>query len=323
MIYYVSSVILVTFPHDVQTRIFMTSLNHSIRLIRPKQWIKNLFVFAPLIFSKELFSASYRIEALKAFVGFCLIASSVYIINDILDAEADRAHPEKKNRPIASGAISPKGALGILALLGALGAFTLSGMRPLYLIILGLYFLLNMGYSFKLKEVVLLDVFIIATGFMMRVLAGAFAIDVQLSSWIVLCTMFISLFLGFAKRRAEIVTMQEVGASSERKVLLAYRVDFIDQMLTISAAGTVICYALYTVAPRTLEVFGTDRLIYTTVFVIYGVFRYLFLIHSSRSTENPTNAVTSDPTIIITGLLWIFSCILLIYFGGAIKSVIY
>ena len=179
-----------------------------------------------------------------------------------------------------------------------------------------LYFLMNLAYSFRLKHVVLLDVFLIATGFMMRVLAGAYAINVQVSSWIVLCSMFISLFLGFAKRRGEIVLTQQHGTTSERRVLMLYRIDFLDQMLTISGAGAVISYALYTVAPRTIEVLGTDKMIYTTVFVIYGIFRYLYLVHMSDSTENPTQAVTSDLTILLTGLLWITVCIVLIYFGG-------
>jgi 4-hydroxybenzoate polyprenyltransferase len=178
------------------------------------------------------------------------------------------------------------------------------------------YFVLNLAYSFKLKNIVLLDVFVIASGFMMRVLAGAYAINVQVSSWIVLCSMFISLFLGFAKRRGEIVLTRKEGVSTERKVLRLYRVDFIDQMLTIAATGAVVSYALYTVAPRTVEQLGTEKMIYTTVFVIYGIFRYLYLIHMTDSTENPTNAVTSDFAILLTGLLWIASCIVLIYSGG-------
>ncbi len=148
---------------------------------------------------------------------------------------------------------------------------------------------------------------------MLRVLGGAYAINVEVSTWIVLCSLFISLFLGFAKRRGELVQVQR--SSQERKVLSLYKVDFIDQMLTIAAAGAVISYALYTVAPRTIEMFGTEKMIYTTVFVIYGVFRYLYIIHTSSANENPTNAVTSDYTILGTGILWILSCIVLIYSG--------
>jgi len=188
-------------------------------------------------------------------------------------------------------------------------------MPARFIATIALYLIINIAYSYKLKEILLLDVFTIAAGFMLRVLAGAYAIEVQVSSWIVLCTLFVSLFLGFAKRRGELVQLQ---GQAERKVLQLYRVDFLDQMLTIAAAGAVISYALYTVAPRTIEVFGTDRMIYTTVFVIYGVFRYLYLVHTTPATENPTNALTSDPSILVTGTLWILSCIGLIYSKGRI-----
>lgn len=291
-----------------------------IRLMRPKQWIKNFFVFAPLIFARELFSAEPLLAALRAFIAFCLTASAVYILNDIADVESDRLHPEKKHRPIASGAVPAAHGYVLAFLLLAAVILIVLGMNRRFLLLLGFYFFLNLAYSFRLKEVVLLDVFAVASGFMLRVLGGAYAIDVRVSSWIVLCTLFISLFLGFAKRRGELVMNQELGITSQRKVLLRYSVSFLDQMLTITAAGAVISYALYTVAPRTLEIYGTDKMIYTTVFVLYGVFRYLHIIHSGASTENPTNTVTSDATILITGILWIIACVVLIYFGGQIPG---
>ena len=296
------------------------TVRNYIRLMRPKQWIKNFFVFAPLIFAKELFSPDPLLAALRAFVAFCLTASAVYILNDISDVEADRLHPEKKHRPIASGAVpAAHGYILAFFLLAAVILIVL-GMNRRFLLLLGFYFFLNLAYSFRLKEVVLLDVFTVASGFMLRVLGGAYAIDVRVSSWIVLCTLFISLFLGFAKRRGELIMNQDLGIASRRKVLLRYSVSFLDQMLTITAAGAVISYALYTVAPRTLEIYGTDKMIYTTVFVLYGVFRYLHIIHSGTSTENPTNTVTSDVTILITGILWIIACIVLIYSGGQIPG---
>jgi 4-hydroxybenzoate polyprenyltransferase len=283
-----------------------------IRLIRPKQWLKNAFVFAPLIFARELFTGVFFVSLL-AFVAFSLTASSVYIVNDIADLEADRAHPEKRNRPIAAGIVSRTEALGLMAFLLAVVLVICLQMNSRFVAILVFYFLMNIGYSFKLKEVVLLDVFIIAAGFMLRVLGGAYAIEVQVSSWIVLCSLFISLFLGFAKRRGELVHVQRTA--QERKVLSLYKIDFVDQVLTIAAAGAVISYALYTVAPRTVQIFGTEKMIYTTVFVIYGVFRYLYIIHTSAASENPTNAVSSDYTILGTGILWILSCIFFIYSG--------
>jgi len=287
-----------------------------LKLLRPKQWLKNAFVFAPLIFARELFDAEPFFSTVKAFVAFCLTASVVYIINDWTDIEADRADPVKRNRPLAAGTVSRTGAsVAALILLAATG-FLLWTIPWRFGVILAAYFILNLAYSLKLKEVVLLDVFIVAAGFMLRVLGGAYAIEVNVSSWIVLCSLFISLFLGFAKRRGEMVQAEASGTRSRRKVLLLYRVSFIDQLLTIAAAGAVISYALYTVAPRTVETFGTDRLIYTTVFVLYGVFRYLYLIHTTPTTDNPTNAVTSDPTIVVTGLLWILACVAVIYTGA-------
>jgi 4-hydroxybenzoate polyprenyltransferase len=282
------------------------------RLTRPKQWVKNFFVFAPLIFAKELFFVEPVLAALKAFVTFCFAASAVYIINDIADVEADRAHPEKKFRPLAAGTVSLFGAYVLLGASLTCAAVVAYGMDSRFVLIICLYFIVNLAYSFKLKEVVLLDVFVIAAGFMMRVVGGAYAISVETSTWLVLCTLFISLFLGFAKRRSELVQVPD-ATFLERKVLQRYRVGFLDQMLTIAAAGAVISYALYTVAPRTLQVFGTDKLIYTTVFVIYGVFRYLYLIHTTTSTDKPTDVVTSDLPILGTAVLWVISCVSLIY----------
>lgn len=284
-----------------------------VRLARPKHWVKNLFVLAPALFARELFHPEMLMAAVKAFIGFCLAASVVYIVNDMADAEADRSHPEKKYRPLAAGTVTSAEALvllGVLLLPAVLLALT---MPTTYALILAAYLIMNLAYSFKLKEVILLDVFIIAAGFMLRVLGGAAAINAPVSSWIVLCTLFISLFLGFAKRRGELVSSQESGSASERKVLVQYSVDFIDQMLTIVAAGAVISYALYTVAPRTVQTFGTENLIYTTIFVLFGVFRYLHLVHTSEATENPTNAVTSDPAILTVVILWVVTCVLIIY----------
>jgi len=289
-----------------------------VSLLRPKQWLKNFFVFAPLIFAKELFHPDPLKTAIQAFIAFCITASAIYVINDISDVEADRSHPTKRDRPIASGAISTKNALLLLSVLLIGDILVIFRMDPRFIFILATYFFLNIAYSFKLKEVLLLDVFIVAAGFMLRVVGGAYAIDVRVSSWLVLCSLFISLFLGFAKRRGELQQVLASGGNTKRKVLLLYRTDFIDQLLTIVAAGTVISYALYTVSARTIEVFGTEKLIYTTVFVLYGVFRYLYLIHTSPTIESPTTAVTSDIPIIVTGILWIVSCIILIYTGGII-----
>lgn len=293
----------------------MPALTAYLKFIRPKQWIKNLFVFAPLIFAKELFMLDPVLAAIEAFAAFCLVASAVYIVNDIADVEADRSHPRKKFRPLAARTVSVTEAWVLAGALLVVTGFIVQGMDLRFVTIIVVYFLMNLAYSFQLKNVVLLDVFIIAAGFMMRVIGGAVAIQVQTSTWLVLCTMFISLFLGFAKRRTELVQVADTATFTERRVLQRYRVGFLDQMLTIAAAGTIISYALYTVAPRTLEVFGTDKLIYTTVFVIYGVFRYLFLIHTTTATDKPADVVTSDPSILVTTVLWVLTCVSLIYFG--------
>lgn len=292
----------------------------GLALIRPKHWIKNIVVLAPLVFAKEMLDPIQAWTALRAFCAFCLTASAVYVLNDIADAEADRCHPEKKNRPIASGAVTVSRALVILALLLGLDVLLCTTLNAKFTVLLSLYLVLNLAYSWKLKEVMLLDVGVIAAGFMLRVLAGAYAIGVQVSSWIVLCSMFISLFLGFAKRRGELVHFALTGGTAPRPVLRRYSLAFLDQMLTIAAAATIIAYALYTVAPRTIEIFGTDRLIYTTVFVIYGVFRYLFLIHSGEKAESPTNALTTDMPILVNGVLWILACVYFIYFRGALAG---
>jgi 4-hydroxybenzoate polyprenyltransferase len=301
------------FESDMRRAIGFSLLAY-LKLIRPKQWLKNLFVFAPLVFAKELFQVEPLLLALTAFCSFCLTASAVYVINDIADVEADRSHPEKKFRPLAARTVSLFEAYIISALLLAGAGVIAHGMESRFVLIIVSYFLINLAYSFKLKHIVLLDVFVIAAGFMMRVVGGAYAIRVETSTWLVLCSLFISLFLGFAKRRSELVQVPD-SAFLERRVLERYRVGFIDQMLTIAASGTVISYALYTVAPRTLQVFGTDKLIYTTVFVLYGVFRYLYLIHTTTTTDKPTDVVTSDLPILLTALLWVLSCVSLIYFG--------
>jgi 4-hydroxybenzoate polyprenyltransferase len=294
----------------------VTVLRSALHLIRPRQWVKNVFVLAPLVFSKELFEVEPLVTALRALVAFCLTASCVYIINDISDTEADRAHPQKQHRPLAAGLITRSQALAVSGILLTVAVLIVLDMTTSFQLVLAVYLVMNIAYSLKLKEMVLVDVFLIASGFMLRVLGGAFAINVHVSSWIVLCTLFVSLFLGFAKRRGELLLLQQMRPGTERKVLTSYSVDFIDQMLTIAAAGTVISYALYTVAPRTIEVFGTEKMIYTTVFVIYGMFRYLYLIHMKHSTDNPTNAVLSDLPIAAVTILWALTCVVVIYFGG-------
>ena len=284
-----------------------------IKLFRLPQWIKNLFVFVPLIFSKHLFDQYYLITTLLAFLIFSLTSSIVYVVNDIVDAESDRQHPQKKSRPIASGKIKVNQAIIAAGVLFVITILLLLKSNLLFISAVSFYFLLNILYSFVLKNVVLLDIFSIAAGFMLRVLAGAFAIDVTVSSWLILTTMFISLFLAVMKRRSELNLAENVELVATRKVLQHYSKNFADQMATVASAGVIICYALYTVAERTVTVFHTDNLIYTTPFVVFGIFRYMYLVYMNQKGENTTEVMITDPAMIVNVLLYILTTTLIIY----------
>lgn len=281
------------------------------RLIRVKHWIKNLFLFAPLIFSHHLFDANYLLIVIRAFFAFCFVSSVVYIINDIADCEQDKNHPVKKNRPLPAGRISKPTALIISTLFFAGMIILAYGMNTKFKLAIITYFVINIFYSFKLKQIVLIDIFFIAFGFMIRIIAGGWAIDVHISNWLILTTLFLSLFLAVTKRRCELAVLE--NNSSTRKVLSDYSIHFADQMATIAAAGTVISYALYTVSDRTKEIFQTENLIFTTPFVVYGIFRYLYLVHKKNLGENPTNVFTSDISMIVNIILWIITSIAIIY----------
>lgn len=285
-----------------------------IKLIRPKQWLKNVFCFAPILFSGNLLYWDKFSINLLAFIAFCGISSCVYILNDISDVESDRNHKKKRFRPIASGDVSIKEAWGFFALLLAFVASAcIFFLPPSFGVVIVLYLVNNFLYSYKLKHMVLLDVFSISIGFMLRVVGGGFAIDVQLSSWMIITTIFISLFLGISKRRAELSNADEGNANKQRRVLDDYSIDFVEQMNTIAATGTILSYALYTASDKTITTFHTDKLIYTTPFVIYGIFRYLYLIHKKNLGENPASIVTKDIPIIVTGVLWVIVCAAIIY----------
>lgn len=288
-------------------------LKQYLKLFRIPQWIKNLFVFVPLIFSQNLFKEDYFLKTLHGFLLFCLTSSVVYIVNDIIDIEADRAHPEKKNRPLASGKISRKGGIAAAAVLILIIILQMPFFNFLFNISIFLYFLLNFFYSISLKHIVILDVFVIAAGFMLRVLAGAFAIDVEISSWLILTTMFISLFLGVMKRHSELQISAVDSAASTRKVLVHYSVDFTSQMATVASAGVIICYALYTVAERTVSAFGTENLIYTTPFVVFGIFRYMYLVYLGKKGENTSEIMVTDLPMIINILFYFLVVTLILY----------
>jgi 4-hydroxybenzoate polyprenyltransferase len=290
-----------------------------IKLLRPSQWLKNGFLFAPLIFSKHLFQLEYFFREVLAFFGFCVISSLVYIINDIADREADRLHPVKKNRPLAEGSISVSWAVSLSVLLLAILIALVPHINAPYWYAIIFYGLMNFAYSFWLKQIVLVDVFIIAAGFMVRVLAGVFAIEVVTSSWLVLCSLFVSVFLAVSKRRGEVMLNAAAETFDARPVLKQYDITFIDQMMTIAASGVAISNALYTVAERTVNIFGTENLIFTTVFVLFGVFRYIFLMRNRKTDDNPMHLLLSDIPLLINIVLWFFVCVVVIYSHDLIR----
>jgi len=283
-----------------------------IKLLRPKQWIKNLFVVAPLIFAKHIFEYNYVIRVLAAFVLFCCISSSVYVLNDIIDCEKDRLHPKKKNRPIASGLISKIEGAIVIAILLPLILFVSFYMDIFFGFAVLLYFLNNLLYSFKIKHMVILDVMSIAVGFLLRVIGGALVIRVYISPWILLCTLLLSLFLGFSKRRNELVVLAN-GAENHRKILEEYSLEFIDNMLSIVTASTVMAYSLYTFSTNS----GNYNMMLTIPFVLYGIFRYQYIIYKKNEGGSPEETVLSDIPLIVSIVLWGIVSVAILYFGNS------
>ncbi len=272
------------------------------RSARPRQWIKNGALLAPLIFSRRVALVGSVERALLSAVLFCALASAVYLFNDLLDRERDRLHPEKRHRPIAAGEL-PVGVAGAASALLAAGG--LGGALALSLPFGGAaaaYLVLQLGYSLLLKHLVLIDVFALAAGFVLRVVAGALAIAVPISNWLYLCTLLLALFLALAKRRAELVALEE-EAGSHRRSLALYSLPLLDQLLGIVSACTIVAYSLYTLAADTLQKFGTDALKFTIPCVIFGLFRYLFLIHRHGAGGSPERVLLSDvPLLVDVGL---------------------
>jgi 4-hydroxybenzoate polyprenyltransferase len=286
----------------------------AFHVLRPTQWLKNIFLFAPLIFSKHLFETTYFWREVLAFVSFCLVSSIVYVINDIADREADTLHPVKRNRPLASGLFRLSDAVVVVFILLAFVISLIPYLSDQFWYTVALYGFLNIAYSFWLKQVVIVDVFIIAAGFMLRVLAGVFAIEVVISSWLVLCTLFVSVFLAVSKRRGELMLSTAADSFASRPVLKQYDMMFMDQIMTVAASGMAISYALYTVAERTVTMYGTENLIFTTVFVLFGIFRYILLMRGRKIDDNPMHLLLSDAPLVVNILLWFLACVFIIYF---------
>jgi 4-hydroxybenzoate polyprenyltransferase len=296
-----------------------TTLGFTLRNLvlsgRPWEWTKNAFVFAALLFSNNLFNPDLAVRSVLAFLLYCLAASGVYLVNDIWDREEDRQHPQKRMRPIAAGAL-PVGvaaaAAAILLSVAVAGAFWL---RPSFGVVAAAYVLLTTTYSRWLKHVVILDVFAIAAGFVLRVVAGAVVIDVVMSHWLLICAMLLALFLGFSKRRSELVALAD-GASLHRRVLAEYDPLFLDMMIGIVTSATVVAYALYTVSSDTVQKFQTDRLLLTVPFVLYGIFRYLYLVYHRNHGGNPARTLLVDGPLLVNMILWGLVSGVILYTAG-------
>jgi 4-hydroxybenzoate polyprenyltransferase len=279
---------------------------------RPYQWIKNSLVFSGLIFSRSLLHAEALVPVLVAFVAFCTASSGIYLINDLSDREADRLHPKKRLRPLAAGLVSPLAAIFTAVVLLAVSA-ALACLLPLrFSIALGSYVLLNILYSRGLKRIVILDVMILASGFVLRAVAGAAAIGVPASPWLILCTMTLALLVGFGKRRHELYEMAE-GAGRHRAVLDGYTFASLDLMMGISAACALVSYSLYTMAPETVTRIGSSRLVLTVPFVLFGIFRFLHLVHRHDEASDPANLFMKDQPLLIDAILWATTVCAVIY----------
>lgn len=280
--------------------------------LRPSQWTKNLIVFAGLIFGEELLDPVAAGRALAAFGIFCGLSGVVYLVNDIRDREADRRHPMKANRPVASGAVPVGIAAGTAVVLAvaAIGAAFVLG-RSFGLVAFGYVSLLTM-YSATFKHVVILDVLTIALGFVLRAVAGAVAVGVAFSSWLLLLTLLLALFLGLAKRRAELVALAD-DATGHRRILAEYSPYLLDQMIGVVSASTVLAYAFYTIDPQTVERFGTDRLLWTVPLPLYGIFRYLYLVHHRQGGGNPSEMLLTDRPLLACVAIWGLLVIAILY----------
>jgi len=280
--------------------------------MRPAQWAKNLFVLAPLVFAHGLVSAPLVGRAFVAFAAFCAAASAVYLFNDVRDRERDRHHPLKRLRPIAAGTLPATAALAAAALLAAAAGAAAWYLGAGFALFLAAYAAINVAYSLGLKEVVILDVLLLAVGFVLRVEAGGAAVGVEVSRWLLLCTIFLALFLAFSKRRHEIELLAD-GASSQRRVLTHYSPAFLDQMINVVTASAVVSYALYAIAPETAEKYDTQDLVYTIPLVLFGIFRYLYLTYQRDDERNPTEAILTDPPFLVNLALWGAAVLWIVY----------
>lgn len=287
-----------------------------LRLIRPKQWIKNMFVFIPMFFAGELFDLHSLCLCAVTFLAYSFMASSIYCYNDIVDADADRRHPVKCHRPVASGAVSVRLAYTLMAFLAVLSVAVVLLLPPEVmanvLAVVLFYYLLNLSYCSKLKQYAIVDVCIVAFGFVLRILAGGFACEVTPSNWLVIMTFLLTLFMSFAKRRDDVLRMNETG-EPPRKNTVRYNLTFINQAITITASVTLVCYIMYTVSPEVTERFDTPYLYLTFVFVLLGLLRYIQIAVVDKKSGDPTKVILHDHFSQMIVVAWVLSFLLMIY----------
>jgi 4-hydroxybenzoate polyprenyltransferase len=285
---------------------------HLLFSLRPGQWSKNLVVFAGLLFGRRLFDADAVARAVAAFVVFCALSGVVYLVNDVADRDSDRQHPLKARRAIASGAVSVRLALATAAVLGICGLIAAVVIGQPFALVAATYLALQIAYSGSLKHIVIIDVLTIAIGFVLRAVAGAEAVNVEISHWLLVCTILLALFIALAKRRHEIVLLAG-GATSHRPILGEYSAYLLDQMIGVVTASTLISYIFYTISPETQAKFGTPWLGLTIPFPLYGIFRYLYLVHQREGGGSPADLLLTDRPLLACVALWAAAVALIIY----------
>lgn len=291
------------------------NIRHIIKVARPTHWIKNIFVFLPIFFGGALLNTTEVVAAALTFMSFSLAASAIYCLNDIIDVDADRAHPVKCKRPIASGSITIPQAYGMMTvslLISIVLMFLLPEGHAKSILVIIAYFVINVAYCLRLKEYAIIDVCIIASGFVLRILAGGYATGVHLSKWIVLMTFLLTLFLAFAKRRDDVLRMNTTGRAP-RKNTSRYNLTFINQAITITGSVMVVCYVMYTVSPEIIAQFATDKLYLTSILVILAILRYLQISVVDEKSGDPVKVALSDRATQLILLAWLLSFLIIIY----------
>jgi 4-hydroxybenzoate polyprenyltransferase len=286
----------------------MKQLYYIVASMRPHQWTKNLVVFAGLIFSKNFLDQGLLVRSVEAFIAFCLLSGVIYIINDIADIEKDRLHPTKKNRPLPAGTLPVPVAFVAAMAAATLGLFIASRLGSSFVTVACVFCALNLLYSFVLKRIVLLDVLSISLSFVLRAIAGVEALRavdpaIAISPWLLICTLFLSLFLAFCKRRYELIFLE--NASDHRASLQDYSPILLDQLVGITAGGSVLAYAIYTIWPETVEKFGTTHLVYTVPLVLIGVFRYLYLVYNKQKGGSPSDLLLREKFLLADVSAWV------------------